>query len=179
MTTQQHDFAAPVRIDEMPPVARFSLRVRPDHRAALAQALGLDLPPRIGDRAGVGAGAGGREALCLGPDEWLILAPEAPPLTAAAKAIYAQAPHSLTEISDREITLRLSGPQVLDLLATGCPRDVAALAEGCGCRTVFDSATVVLWRDGAAEFRMDVWRSFAPHVRALMALAESELKAGL
>lgn len=175
MTTHKHDFAnAPVLVEELAPAARFSLRVRPENRAALSQALGLDLPARIGDRSG----AEGREALCLGPDEWLIVAPDSAVAVDAA-AIYADVPHSLTEISDREITLRLTGPAVLDLLATGCPRDVSALAEGRGCRTVFDSATVTLWRDGEAEFRMDVWRSFAPHVRALLALAEAELKAGL
>ncbi|PHQ71079.1 MAG: sarcosine oxidase subunit gamma [Paracoccus sp.] len=175
MTTQKHDFAAPVQIEELAPVARLSLRVRPDHRAALADALGLDLPARIGDRAALD----GREALCLGPDEWLILAPEAADLIADAAAVYPTAPHSLTEISDREITLRLSGLSVLDLLATCCPRDVGALAVGRGCRTVFDSATVTLWRDGTTAFRMDVWRSFLPHVRNLMALTEAELAAGL
>lgn len=174
MTNQKHGFAAaPVLIEELAPVARFSLRVRPENRATLMQALGLDLPARIGARSA----AGGREALCLGPDEWLLTAPETAPIAAAA--VYATTPHSLTEISDREITLRLSGPQVLDLLATNCPRDVAALAEGKGCRTVFDSATVTLWRDGPAEFRMDIWRSFAPHVRSLLAQAEAELIAGL
>lgn len=175
MTTQKHDFAAPVQIEELAPAARLSLRVRPDHRAVLADALGLDLPARIGDRAA----SDGREALCLGPDEWLILAPEAADLIAAAAAVYPTAPHSLIEISDREITLHLSGPSVLDLLATCCPRDVGALAVGRGCRTVFDSATVTLWRDGPAVFRMDVWRSFLPHVRNLMALAEAELATGL
>lgn len=175
MTTQKHDFSAALQIEELAPSARLSLRVRPQHRAQLARTLGLDLPVRIGDRTT----SEGREALCLGPDEWLILAPETSSLTAAAAAIYANAPHSLTEISDREITLRLSGASVLDLLATGCPRDIAALAEGRGCRTVFDSATVTIWRDGPAVFRMDVWRSFLPHVRNLMALAEAELAAGL
>ena len=68
---------------------------------------------------------------------------------------------------------------MLDLLATGCPRDVEALAEGGGVRTVFDSATIVLWRDGPAEFRMDIWRSFAPHVRSLLAQAETELSAAV
>ncbi|WP_300042700.1 sarcosine oxidase subunit gamma [uncultured Paracoccus sp.] len=176
MTTQKHDFAtAPVLIEELPATPRLSLRVRAERRASLAAALGIDLPARIGDRAA----GDGREALCLGPDEWLILAADAAPLADAAAATRAQTPHSLTEITDREITLRLSGPQVLDLLATCCPRDIAALAEGRGCRTVFDSATVTLWRDGPDRFRMDIWRSFFPHVLNLIAQAQTELKAGL
>lgn len=178
MTTQKHDFsAAPVQIEELPPMARFSLRLRPARRMVLAEAIGVDLPVKIGDRARTGT----REVLCLGPDEWLIVTTpdDAGALSRAAATAYARAPHSLCEISDREITLRLSGPQVLDLLATGCPRDIEGLAEGRAVRTLFDSATVVLWRDGPSEFRMDIWRSFLPHVRALLNLAQDELQTGL
>lgn len=176
MNMQEHDFAtAPVQIKELADLVRFSLRVRPEHRADMAAALAMELPQKVGDRAGFATG----ETLCLGPDEWLILTTEPAALVDAAREAYARLPHSLTEISDREITLRLTGPQVIDLLATGCPRDIEALAEGRAVRTVFDSATVVLWRDGPAEFRMDIWRSFAPHVRSLLAQAEAELIAGL
>ncbi|MCZ0960948.1 sarcosine oxidase subunit gamma [Paracoccus benzoatiresistens] len=176
MTNQKHQFdASPVLVEDMAPVLRLSLRVKPAHRASLGQALGLDLPTRVGARVA----AGGTEALCLGPDEWLITAPEGTDLTTPARAVYADAPHSLVDISDREVTLRLSGPSVLDLLAACCPRDVAAIPVGSAARTVFDSATVVLWRDGPTDFRMDIWRSFAPHVRALLAQVQEEFVAGL
>jgi len=176
MTHQQQTFhATPVMVEEMGHQIRFSLRVKPQARAALAQALGLELPLKAGACTRSEAG----ETLCLGLDEWLILAPQGTALADKARSAYASAPHSLCEVSDREITLRLSGPQVVDLLSTGCPRNVAAMAAGTAARTVFDSATVVLWRDGPTEFRMDVWRSFLPHVRGILALAEAELKAGL
>lgn len=176
MTSQKHDFAAAaIRIEDAAPALRLSLRVKPAHRDAVGRALGLDLPARVGQRAQ----AGDIQALCLGPDEWLIAAPEGAPLADAARAVYADAPHSLVDISDREITLRLSGPAVLNLLAACCPRNLAAMAVGSAARTVFDSATVILWRDGPADFRMDVWRSFAPHVRSLLAQAQAEIAAGL
>lgn len=176
MTTQKHQFdLAPVLVEELSPALRLSLRVKPAHRPALSQALGLELPTRVGARARAGA----TEALCLGPDEWLLTAPEGTDLAAPARAVYAAAPHSLVDISDREVTLRLSGPAVLDLLATCCPRNVAAMAPATAARTLFDSATVILWRDGPTDFRMDVWRSFLPHVRALLAQAQQELGAGL
>lgn len=176
MTFEKHHFAAPrVDVEELAPALRLSLRVRPAHRETLGRALGLDLPTRVGIRAA----AGGVEALCLGPDEWLIVAPEGTDLASRARAVRADAPHSLVDVSDREITLRLSGPAVLDALASCCPRDAAALAVGAAARTVFDSATVILWRDAPAEFRMDVWRSFAPHVRALLARVQDEIAAGL
>ncbi|MTE01255.1 sarcosine oxidase subunit gamma [Paracoccus sp. YIM 132242] len=176
MTNQKHHFdASPVLVEDVVPALRLSLRVKPAHRATLAQALGLDLPARVGARAV----ANGTEALCLGPDEWLLTAPEGTDLASPARAVYADAPHSLVDISDREVTLRLSGPAVLDLLAACCPRNVAAMPVGTAARTVFDSATVVLWRDGPADFRMDVWRSFAPHVRSLLAQVRQEIAAGL
>lgn len=176
MTNQKHQFdASPVVVRELAPALRLSLRVKPAHRATLGQALGLDLPLRVGERAQ----SGDTQALCLGPDEWLILAPEGAALADAARAVYAAAPHTLVDISDREVTLRLTGPAVLDLLAACCPRHVAAMPVGSAARTVFDSATVVLWRDGPADFRMDVWRSFAPHVRSLLAQVQGELAAGL
>lgn len=176
MTSQKHDFAAAaIRIEDVAPTLRLSLRVKPAHRETLGRALGLDLPTRVGTRAA----ANGTEALCLGPDEWLIVAPEGTDPATPARGAYAQAPHSLVDISDREITLRLSGPAVLDVLASCCPRNIAAMPVGSAARTVFDSATVILWRDGPTDFRMDIWRSFVPHVRALLAQVQDEMMAGL
>lgn len=176
MTYEKHHFAATlVAVEDLAPALRLSLRVKPAHRATLGRALGLDLPTRVG----ACAAASGTEALCLGPDEWLITAPEGAGLADAARAVYATAPHSLVDISDREISLRLSGPAVLDLLASCCPRNVAAMPVGSAARTLFDSATVVLWRDGPTDFRMDIWRSSAPHVRSLLAQVRQELAAGL
>ena len=42
-----------------------------------------------------------------------------------------------------------------------------------------DSAQVVLTREAEDRFRLEVWRSFAPHVRALLTTATAELAAGL
>lgn len=176
MTTQRHDFdPTPFLVEELPWAPRFSLRVRSANRAALAGALGLELPTAVGQRAT----SGGAEVLCLGPDEWTVLAPEAAALVAASASAYPQIPHSLVEISDREITLRISGAQALTALTTGCPRDIEAMPLGTGARTLFDTATVILCRDDRQEFRMDVWRSFLPHVRALLDQVMVELKSGL
>ena len=169
--------AAGVRVTELPASARFSLRAGPAERATAASAFGLDLPARVGARAS----AAGRSALCHGPDEWVLHAPEAEAaaIRDAFAAIAAEASHSLVDISDREIALGLEGPAVLDLLACGCPRDLARLPVGAGTRTVFDSAQVVLTREAEDRFRLEVWRSFAPHVRALLTTATAELAAGL
>jgi sarcosine oxidase subunit gamma len=159
-------------------MARVSLRARTEDRGTLAAALGAGLPARVGDRA---EGAGGRAALCLGPDEWLLTAPEAGlgALLDALAAVYAEAPHAAIDISDRELTVAVEGPRARELLSIGCPRDLARLEPGRAVRTLFDGVQVVLWRDGPEAFRLDAWRSFMPHVRALLETGRRELATGL
>jgi sarcosine oxidase, subunit gamma len=160
---------------ELPPATRVSLRLA-DPEAATA-ALGFELPARIGGRTI----AGDRSALRLGPDEWLIEAPGADGAAVMAELddLATRQPLSAVEVSDRELTLALEGSAVLDLLATGCPLDFAKLPVGQGTRTVYDTAQVVLTREAADRFHLTVWRSFAPHVRALLDLASRELAVGL
>ncbi|WP_186418716.1 sarcosine oxidase subunit gamma family protein [Bosea sp. CS1GBMeth4] len=167
--------SGPATIAELPPATRISLRTADP--AAAGAGLGLDLPAGIGARTAAGL----RTALCLGPDEWLVEAPEAEAaeLAASLAALAARLPLSAVDISDREITFALEGPAVLDLLATGCPRDLAKLAVGSGARTLFDTVQVVLTREAGDRFHLTVWRSFAPHLRALLDSALRELAAGL
>ena len=98
-------------------------------------------------------------------------------LSLRAKADAAVHPHSLVDISAREVTLTIEGPKAAELLTLGCPRDIATIAPGEGRRTLFDGATVVLWRDAADRFRMDIWNSFAPHVAQLLQTGCKELAA--
>jgi sarcosine oxidase, subunit gamma len=182
MTTRAHGItspsnagAGPVRIQQLELAARFSLRIADANAKAASGPLGLDLPEQIGERAANQE----REALRLGPDEWIITAPEAERrgIVEALGAIYAETPHSLTDISDREFSILIEGPLAAELLSFGCPRDLDSLAPGKGVRTLFDGAQVVLWRDTADRFRMDVWRSFRPHVLELLTMGNAELAA--
>lgn len=174
MTTEAIAASSAASVTALPPVARLSLRARGETAAALSAALGVDLPGRVGARAQAGA----REVLCLGPDEWMIHGPEGDADAIAAACATVAAPHALVEVSDRELSYAISGPQAADLLTLGCPRDPDSIAVGEGRRTVFDGATVLLWRDGRDAFRMDVWRSFAPHVLHLLTTGCRELALG-
>ncbi|MCO5089857.1 sarcosine oxidase subunit gamma [Bosea sp. (in: a-proteobacteria)] len=166
---------APVTITALPAGARFSLRT--GDPATVGAGLGLELPARVGQRAVAGA----RAALCLGPDEWLVEAPEGEgaAIADAFAGLVERLTFSAVEVSDREVGFALAGPAVLDLIATGCPRDPAKLPVGSGCRTIFDSVQVVLTREAQDCFHLTVWRSFAPHLRALLDIAARELAAGL
>lgn len=161
--------AAGVTVTLLPPTIRVALRLADPATAGLA------LPTTIGAIAA----EGGRTALCLGPDEWLIEAPEADRAGLLATLGAIAQPNSAVEVSDRELTYALEGPAVLTLLATGAPRDLAAMPVGSGARTIFDTAQVVLVREAPDRFRLTVWRSFAPHVTALLDIAARELAAGL
>lgn len=163
-----------VRVSVEPSPARLNLRARGD-LSAIKAALGLSLPAKIAERSE----AAGLVAAKLGPDEWSLTGP-APRAQAAAEAcaaVYAEVPHSLVDISGREVVLMIEGPAAADLLTFSLARDLAAVAPGTSRRTLFDGATVVLHRDAPGSFRMDVWRSFAPHLAHLMVAAAKELAA--
>lgn len=167
----------PVQIDRLPLAARFSLRLAMPDRAAASAALGLDLPDRIGQIATTGS----RRAICLGPDEWQLDddAGAAGKIRSALAAIYAAHPHSLVEITDREVTFRLSGPGAAELVSVASPRDPGLMPPGTGARTIFDVAQAVLIRETGDVFTLTIWNSFVPHVSELLDIANTELAVGL
>ena len=68
---------------------------------------------------------GSRAALWLGPDEWLLLAPdveESPLGVSLAEALAGRAA-SLVEVSHRQSGLVVTGPRATDLINAGCPLD--------------------------------------------------------
>ena len=64
----------------------------------------------------------------------------------------------------------MSGPQAGAILNAGCPLDFdpAAFPTGMCTRSLFGKADIIIWRTGADEFRLEVWRSFADYVSALL-----------
>lgn len=114
-------------------------------------------------------------ALRLGPDEWLMLSKtQGPaPFTADLTARLGAIPHALTDITHRNEGLLLSGPAVEAVLAAGCPLplDLAAFPVGRATRTLLAKAEIVLWRREPDTFHIEVARSFAPYLVALIAEA--------
>ena len=96
----------------------------------------------------------------------------------AFAAIRAETPHSLVDISDREITIAVEGARAEELLTAGCPIDLRRIAPGDAKRTILDTAQIVLLRDAPDRFRIEVWRSFAPHVEDLLHTVNAELASG-
>jgi len=118
---------------------------------------------------------GERAALWLGPDEWLLIAPEAEgaALASSLQAALAHLPHSLVDVSHRQGAYQLQGPQVATLLAAGCPLDLdeSAFPIGMCTRTVLAKAEVVLWRRAQQTFHLELARSFVAYVSRFLAEA--------
>ena len=122
---------------------------------------------------------GARAALWLGPDERLLLAPqtELATLLTALTTKLAGHPHSLVDISQRQISLELHGPHASALLNAQCALDLAleSFPVGMCTRTVFAKTEIVLWRTAADCFHVEVWRSFADYLLTLLRDVSREL----
>ncbi|MGH7100772.1 MAG: sarcosine oxidase subunit gamma [Acetobacteraceae bacterium] len=149
----------------LPPAARFVLRGRAEAIQAAGARFGCPLPEQSCRAAVTG---GGRAALWLGPDEWLLLAPMADgaSLASALEQAMGTNPHSLVEVSHRQIAIEVSGPHALAILNAGCPLDLdpGAFPVGMCSRTVLAKSEIVLWRTAPETFHVEVARSFARYV---------------
>jgi len=158
-------------LQPLPPATRFILRGGTDVRATAAGAFGVEVPAhacRASERDE-------RVALWLGPDEWLLIAPEAG-ATAAAAALGSALeglPHSLVDVSHRQTAFLVCGPQAATLLAAGCPLDLdeSAFPVDMCTRTLLAKAEIVLWRSAARAFHVEVSRSFAAYASLFLAEA--------
>ena len=158
-------------LQPLPAETRYILRGGAPARAAVESAFGLHIPSAACRANRVGA----RAALWLGPDEWLLLAPESEggAVGVALDAVLRDLPHSLVDVSHRQIGCNIWGPAAAELLSSGCPLDldVRAFAVDMCTRTMLAKAEVVLWRTDEQTFRLEVWRSFAAYVSLFLAEA--------
>lgn len=156
-------------VTALPDVLRLSLRAARSDLPALSEVFGLAFPGRISDVSG----APDRFCACLGPDEWLFTAPlaERDAVMAAAVELSAGIACSVTDISARELCCAIEGPAATALLNSGCPTELEALPAPSALRTVFDGVQISLVKWRADAWRLEVWRSFAPHILACLDLA--------
>ena len=162
-----------VAVTDAGPAARYVYRGAAD---LVSGAFGVDLPVTP-MRASC---SGERAALWLGPDEWLLLAPdaEADILATSLAAAVAGRPASLVDVSHRNAGLVVAGPKATRLLASGCPLDLDAEAFPVGMvtRTLFFKAEIVLWRTAADVFRVEMQRSFAAYVTGHLGEAARDVR---
>jgi sarcosine oxidase subunit gamma len=159
--------AATVR--PLPRAARFSLRLRDASGIAV-----LDHP--IG-RSSV---SGERFASRLGPDEWLLGAPESDgdlfqqEIERALVGCF----FSLVDVSHRNVAIEIAGPGAVETLNAGCPLDLAeaTFPAGAVTRTLLGKVEIVLARPSAAPvYRVECWRSFATYAHGFLVEAATTL----
>ncbi len=164
---------SPVRL--LPPLSRFVLRGGPQVMAAAGTCLGLSISA-VACRS---AQQGERAALWMGPDEQLLLTSVAD--GAAVRGELGRSleslPHSLVDVSHRQVAFELAGAQARNILSAGCPLDlhIGSFPVGMCTRTVLAKCDIVLWRTGDERFHVEVWRSFAGYASRFLAEAGETL----
>lgn len=143
---------------------RLSVRADPEAAAAIGGAVGVPL----GEEPCRATVAGDRAALWLGPDEWLLLAPDGDGSALMAAAIGGLGEHaaSIVDVSHRTVVIEVRGARAADALNAFCALDLdpRAFPVGMCTRTVFGKSEIVLWRTGVETFRIEVGRSFVTYV---------------
>jgi sarcosine oxidase subunit gamma len=163
-----------VTVTVLPPEVRLAVRASGMAVAAIGGAFGVLLP---GDACRASTN-GSRSALWLGPDEWLLIAPdgELPALIDWIAEALGTTPASLVDVSDRNLAIEVKGEKAAEAINAFNPLDLGleAFPVGMCTRTVFGKAEIVLWRRGMETFRIEVWRSFAPYVLGCLSEAAME-----
>jgi heterotetrameric sarcosine oxidase gamma subunit len=162
-----------VQLTVLAATTRLSVRTGAAAGTAIGLALGV-LLPTVPCRSVISRD---RAALWLGPDEWLILAPEtASDLSAQAVKAAGDLPVSVVDVSHRSRTLELTGIRAAWCLNAFCALDLdlRAFPVGMCTRTLFGKAEVILWRIASEVFHLDVGRSFVPYVWACLEEARLE-----
>ncbi len=166
-------------IREVPFQSQINLRVDAAASGAkVACVLGCDLPVA----ANTWNAGGESSVLWLGPDEWLIVAPDGrnEALGADLRMALAGVHHSVTDLSANRTIIEISGTDARVVLAKGCPLDLHGSAFNppqCAQTLLAKSQMFLQCVDARPEFRVFVRISFAPYLAEWLLDAADELAA--
>lgn len=164
--------SAAVSLREIPFLAQIGIRAVPGSATydGLADRLGGALPARVGEVTRPGDD---RSALWLGPDEFLLIAPDEAdggpePARFAAELgdALGSLPGQVVDLSANRTTLELRGERAQDVLDKSCrlDLDLVAFPAGTAVVTLLGSVGVILWRTAEDTWRVMPRSSFAVHV---------------
>ncbi|MFF8866062.1 sarcosine oxidase subunit gamma [Streptomyces sp. NPDC015139] len=172
-----------LRVRELPFLTQLGLRTQPGSAAAKAveACLGITLPDPV--RAEL---SGDVKALWMGPDEWLLVAPDGRRQELLARlrdAIGDDGSASVTDVSAQRTTLALSGPLLREVLAQGCAVDLdprVTPVDSCPTTLLAQAQVTLVVRDEAAPA---VWllvrASFASYLATWLLDACTEYRGGI
>ncbi len=107
--------------------------------------------------------------LWLGPNEWLVITPPgsegetARTLRGALQGLF----FAVTDVTNGQTIIRLSGARVIDVLRKGCSLDLhpSVFGPGCCAQTLLAKAGILIrCVDPSPSFDLIIRRSFAEHV---------------
>ncbi|MGW0816497.1 sarcosine oxidase subunit gamma [Streptomyces viridiviolaceus] len=170
-----------VQARELPFLTQLTLRVQPGSTAAKAVEAVLDvtLPGPVSAEL-----SGDVKVLWMGPDEWLLVAPDGrqDDLLAQLRSAVGDEFATVTDVSAQRTTLALSGHLVRTVLAQGCAIDLDPRETPVGSclNTLLAQAPVTLVVRGEAA--SDVWllvrSSFASYLATWLVDACTEYRGG-
>jgi sarcosine oxidase subunit gamma len=169
---------ATVAIRELPGLHSIDLRVAPETstQAAVAEALGMDLPVKPGQTGGMPVSGGGEaQALCLAPDWWLIVGFQEAQEKLAPLQLKNDYHFSVVDVSGQRTTIELEGPHVREVLAYIWDQDLRekSFPVGSVSQGLMAKAPVIVWHTAQFRYRVMVRSSFSLHLwKALVDAAE-------
>jgi sarcosine oxidase subunit gamma len=166
-------------IREAPRLDKLNLRLDASDAesvAAVRAVTGCDLPLEPNTTATAGA----LSALWLGPDEWLLVAPDdgLAGIETAVREALAGRHHAVTDVGAERTVIELAGALAREVLAKGMSLDLDRLALGTCAGSALARAQVILCaRDARPTYHIYVRNSFARYLASwlLDALEESRL----
>jgi sarcosine oxidase subunit gamma len=171
-------------IREIPFLSQMNFRADPTDAGLmkrLASSLGDLALPLVPNKV---TSRGDRQALWLGPDEWLIVGPvgQQATITTALEVALAGAFGSIADVSANRTVLEIRGSKARDLLAHGVPIDLDLRSFGPArcAQTLLAKAQVIIERRHEPAFYVYARTSFAGYVAdwLLDAAADPSLTSG-
>ena len=164
---------ASVAIRELPGLHTIDLRVAPgtSTQAAVAEALGIDLPGKPGQMRGGSVGGGEVHALCLAPDWWLIVGFQEAERKLAPLLLKDHYHFSVVDVSGQRTTIELEGPKVREVLAHLWDQDLRekSFPIGSVSQGLMAKAPVIVCHIAPFRYRVMVRSSFALHLWRVLA----------
>jgi sarcosine oxidase subunit gamma len=105
--------------------------------------------------------------LWLGPNEWLIRAPETKrdSLITSLKGALEGVTAAMVDVSDYYTVIRISGVHAHDALAVGCPLDKRTMTTGSCAQSHYAQAAILLYQtDDTPTFELQVRWSYAEYL---------------
>lgn len=121
----------------------------------------------------------GRASVRLGPNEWILIAPDAEVEAAMAEVEAALRGEffALVDISHRHVAIEVKGRHAPEVLSAGCPLDLhlSRFPTGSASRTLLGKVEIIVARtDDWPIYRVECWRSFASYTYGFLAEAAQE-----